>query len=324
MAEPVALHLPESHAHLMTDQDRALHEEWAAMSAEQMLAQPAQHHKVDLGHDNFTSYYLETAKGAERTEAVAVLVPYTHGYSPFMQMRVRLAQAMLDKPTNFMVFHNGKNAYSFDEKTPIKEAMAEGVAIAAINAGVEKLHVLGGSQGAMIGGALLRFLPDNFDITDSGVSLHDAPNVVWREAGQLSKDFKKPGIAPLNKAINDSGLPALSKVQHSRGGFDVPGQLLGFGRFWVNSHGKQNARLQEAMTKADFVADVALDPRQPKRLDIIRNEKSLICTDELTRDIVRILHDTNGEIVDVVSEYGHEGADNIVLHALLARRAIQG
>jgi hypothetical protein len=325
MAQAPELWLPPSHEHLMTDQDRAIHEEWAAIAYKDVINGMGTPQVVELSNGDSISVVDKRLKNDEPKEALAVVLPFNNGYTPSNDMRAGFEQAILDAPMRTLIFPTDLASLDVRGEGSVRHRMARNLVEATRRMGVEKLHISGFSMGAMLGAAMMPDMPSNFDVSGVGIFLGDTPNETSRSEDQLEDDFTKGGLRNFNKAINDSGLPALSRAQHARGGLDLPQQLFGFARFARSGHKPFNALLHGAMASSGFASDITVADHvwrgavgeQPNPL-IIRMAKSLICKDDLDQEMERI-----GYEVDVVSDYGHEGGDNIVLHGLLGREAIR-
>lgn len=324
MSKPqTELYLPGSYAEQLTDRDRMVHEVWQQSSLRTIEDwMPKDGTFTELADGRTIGHVELNPEGLSRDEAVALLFPFGNGYGPSMAIRTGIMRDMLDEPLPVLMYPNntiGQDWYDLYDEIPADVSLAESIVESAAKNGVKKLHVITYSQGATIGGRMLHLMENNFDIEDTGVMLGDAPNVVMgRTSKQIGKDFKAGGIKTLNKAINDSAIPALSEAQHARGGLDGIRQLAGFAMFGLGATSFNNKRLRASMAFDGFATDIVTAQQGPNNLLIVRMEDSLICTDELDAALEQTDHE-----VEVVPGYGHEGGDNIVLHALLARKAIR-
>jgi hypothetical protein len=327
MAKAPELFIPHPYDEMMTDHDHALIEAWQDTSVQDIVDDIASQEEVHLEMANGSTIgYVDLRHPDEEdeTEAIAFMLPFAHSVSPAMYIRAAVMQDMLDNK-RVLIFPNNtvnKTWYDVDSThAPAAEAVAHNAVEAAARAGIGKLHVVGGSQGATVGGRMLRYLPRNFDVSDSGAMLAEAPDVVaGRSSKELGKDFKKGGVKTLNTAINDSGIPVLSEVQKVRGGMDSARQLGIFLRYAKDTVLPINKQLREDMT-GDFVRSIAAAEKLPARTVIVRMAASLICTQEMD-SALSLVNNFFGNSVEVIERYGHEGLDNVVLHALLARKAV--
>ena len=327
MAQTPELWLPASHEFFMTDADRAIHEEWAALTRQDVLDAMVEPEVVELVNGDSLTVIDKRVEGDNSTEAIAKILPFNNGYTPWKDIEVGFQQAVLDTPTRTLIFPMDVGSLDIHDSFGVKEDIAKGIIEVAVRKGVKKLHVSGYSMGAMLGAAMMDDMPEHFDVSGAGVFLGDAPNVVAaRTPDQLATAFQKGGLGNFNKAVNDSGLPVLSRVQRSRGGLDYLPQVLGFARFARSSGKPVNQALRQTMATDQFPVEVArgraawqeaTDVR-PNPL-VVRMAKSLICLEGLDFRLMNM----SGQRVEVVDDYGHEGGDNIVLSALLGRQAIR-
>lgn len=319
MSKSPQLRLPESHAHLMTDSDYEVHDRWAARSLDDVISDMGVSTTKELSNSLPVSYIDTIPKEADPTEAVAWLYPFGNGYSPAMDMRTKFAMDLLKKPMRSLQFPNGESFFDTEGIKSPGIVMAASVLEVAASAGVEKLHIVGASQGAMVGGHILSQLGFYFDINEAGAFLAEPPNITVRTPSELSTAFRKGGLRALNRAINNSGVPALSQAQASRGLYDLPRQMIGMTAFGFKSGTEMNRHLKADMAKNSFVQDMYRFNGRPERTVVARMADSLICLASLDDQLAM-----KGQTVEVVDGYGHEGPDNIVLNGLLARKAILG
>lgn len=326
MSTTPELYLPTEQASLMTPRDYRIAMEWAAPettleSVMDFMGTPSYLDLADGTQQGYVDRNLHLQE--DDKEAVALMLPFANGYGPSMDIRASVMQDVLQNRRVLVFPNNTKDQEWYAATENTAESLAQNAVAVVDSLGIEKLHVVGYSQGATIGALMLKHMPDRFDVSDSGVMLGEAPNVVkGREAKALSRAFTKGGTKPLNKAINDSGIPALSEAQHARGGIDSVRQLAMFAAFGLGTNKAVNKQLRESMTGDSFVSNILEADQLPARLKIVRMAGSLICTDELDGAISA--SPINNSSLTVVNGYGHEGGDNVILHGLLARQAVEG
>jgi len=325
------LWLPPGYEARLSDHERDVHEAAAQMSLADCMEENIERSVTDLANGKQMGMVdLRHDEEADTSEALVMPLPYANGFGPAMRIRARYIQAAMDIPRRMLVFPNNTLTETWYDLDPAQEAsidLADGILETLAKNGIKKAHIIGFSQAAMVGAKMLYRSSGDIDFT--GSILGDAPNVDWRTEKELQKDFTRGGIAPLNKAINDSGLPALSEAQHSRGGFDGVRQLLGFAKFVAGGKLRQaNRALHSSMADNDFVTDLEfaqLAGMDLSSLQLFRFAESLIATDELDHQYV--LAKMAGRLsakFEVVPGYGHEGFDNVPLAAHKSRKAIEG
>jgi hypothetical protein len=156
--------------------------------------------------------------------------------------------------------------------------------------------------------------------------LMEPPNVAKRTPAAVQKAFTATSLAGLNKAINDSNIPVLSEVQHSRGGADRLRQLKMFYDFWRTTRLPINQSVKAGFTRNSFAGEVmaALDTDKNLRVSIGRAEDSQITpSDSLT---IFEHHQCYGDRLNVmrpVEGYGHEAGDDIAAYAMLGRLTLE-
>lgn len=325
------LWLPPGYEERLSDHERSVHEAAAQMSLADYMEEEIERSVTDLANGTQMGMVdLRHDQEADSSEALVMPLPYANGFSPAMRIRAKYIQAAMDTPRRMLVFPNNtltENWYKLDPEQEASIDLADSIIETLVKNGIKKAHIIGFSEAAMIGGKMLYRSRGDVDFTDS--IFGDPPNADWRTPKELQKDFTGGGIAPLNKAVNDSGLPALSEAQRSRGGFDTPRQLVGFVKFGAGGKlRKANRELHSDMAGNDFITDLEFAQyagQDLRSLQIFRFAESLIATDELDHQYV--LAKMAGRLsakFEVVPGYGHEGFDNVPWAAHLSRKAIEG
>lgn len=348
-AEVMQPNLPANYQELFTDRDAQVHEDLARTSLEQFTQQmemaPVRTINFDKDH-KISLVDIRSDKESNSAEAIIIPLPFGNGYSPAMYIRALTIQSLLNQPKRILMFPNNdtKNAWHkmpseetlaqqiTEENNPLSfstgQMLAETIIRATDRMGVGQADIAGYSQGATLGADLLVRATNYLDITSA--MLGDPANIQPRSAKQLQKDFQGNGfeaLNALNQAINDSAIPALTEAQYSGPGFIARAKQLGaLTRFGISSKSSINKELHLNMTAGDFVDNISIAERRdnlpdPRHILIARMATSLVCTPQLDS---RLEQSGLSEYLEVIEGYGHEGGDNVILHALMARKAIEG
>lgn len=331
MSKAPELWLTQQYAHLMTAADYELHDELAVMSLSEMMDDVTDRLATgtfQLGDEGYLRLHeMRAADEATSKQAALLFLPYGNGFSPGMRVRSAVYQRFFPEGMRLLVVGNntlGETAYDLPQEGNAAQQLARKTMHAVARLGIEKVHVIGESQGAMVGAFLLDVARDELEV--ASFSLKDAPNTVERTEKQLLKDFQGDGLdalRALNIAISHAGLPALVRAQRSGGGLDAVPQAIGMARFGLGSLRATNKRMHAAMTERSFVD--ALRSANAAEFgahgQVVRYGESLVCTDEIYTDLGAAgLRD----LLTEVRYYGHEGTDQVILNALLNRRAMTG
>lgn len=331
--------IPHEFAAYHDDHMRAAHERVAALSIDDMHAY-LQDHPVKLPIDDDTAGFVDLRPKDDHDEKSALVVPlpYANDWGVNMATRTRLLQESLPEAMRVVVFPNNvvgeRRLYTMSRENRDElrrkgsfEWLAKKQMRSLEDAGVERVHYFGYSQGASVGAAALRAGTRDgaWDIGNSG--LFEAPNSVERTAWQLRRDFMS---APnFNNAVNESAIPLLSEEQRSRGGLDVPLQALRFGRFGASALLGVNRSIQAAFGQARFIDDIEIASHRMSEsgesmLTVGAGVKSRIMPAAALEKLDEFRGSAPALRVMRVDGYGHELGDNIVAHALLARAALSG
>ncbi|MFO0920507.1 MAG: hypothetical protein U0451_02435 [Candidatus Saccharimonadales bacterium] len=266
-------------------------------------------------------------------KAVLNLFPFGNEYTPAMHIRAKLLQETLPEDTRLLLFPNNTDErfYSFNRlgQNDAIDELGNMVLAACTRLGVEEVSVVGYSQGASVGASILR-QAYNYDIDTKAAYLGDPADVVNRTPKELKKAFVAGGlsaISALNRAINDSGIPALTEAQLSGGGIDRVRQLIRFAGLNKVAKVHENELLHESMARDSFVDNIVVAVHDVegtidrRDVSVVRMGDSLVCTEDLEQDM-----ESKGltESLTVVEGYGHEGGDNVLDSAVRASQVIAG
>lgn len=304
--------------------------------SEIMADMPTVSYPYQLNRKEPNAGYAEfTPQGVDydRTRGVVIGAPFGNDFNEFMGIRFKLLAESLPEPLRVIIFPNPTVDESAFNLNPVElETVTSGHFRPIIERrfrtlatlGIEKPHFLGYSQDAALGATAIRLavLGGHFEVGASG--LFEWPNGVARTAKELKKAFIKTGLGNLNRAINESAIPALSEAQLSRGGFDTPRQLLRFAQGNKNAKLPVNKALHQGMATNFFSDELSIALRHDSQIPLLLGSGALskITTLE-ARNYIKtdpVLSEQADEIV--VSGYGHELGDNVVAHTLLGLLAL--
>jgi pimeloyl-ACP methyl ester carboxylesterase len=322
------LWLPEDYNPLYTPLDAEIHEVLATRSLANFLTSKPEMRHVDLADGTQMGYYDLPAIQEEDAEGSATatveLFSFANGYGPGLHVLTEIKRAFLPRDRRTLVFPN--NAYEFTDPQkayPIP-ALAGKVVETLVKVGVEDVTYDGYSQGALVAAAALNKSRSNLEVL--GAVLGDPPIKADRSAEQIKKDFMGDNpiasIKALFKAVNDSGIPALTDAQNARWR-RLPQWLRGGMAYQKAAKSEPNYLLHQAMAGDPLTAHIEAgkDVVPARNLVIVRMAAGLICSSELDE---RMAEQGLATSVHLIKEYGHEGGDNAVLRALLLRQAIMG
>jgi hypothetical protein len=183
---------------------------------------------------------------------------------------------------------------------------------------------MGYSQGAAVGAAALR-MAARYGLWKLGNSgLFEAPNCFNRTPLQLVRDFM--ATQHFSRTVRESAIPLLSEVQHTRGGLDALVQVIGAIELGVSTCGVENRVIRAALGKDQFIDDVeaAAGVIKDATVTVGAGLKSRIMPPAILDKLNECAQDLPQLRVLGIAGYGHEMADNIVAHTLLARAALAG
>lgn len=320
------LNLPEQFVPYFTDEDKQIQLELAETPLIQYSSERPNPIEIELSKTD--SIYAIDLRGENENEGEAVVLfnPWANAYSSAMHIRAKVLQEYLHGP-RVIVFPNnniGAKYYEFDEIEAASAivGLAKKASRAIVKLGIEETMFNGASQGASVGAATIVESRDKFNVF--GATLVDPPNVIARTSKQLGKDFTKSGYKDLNKAINDSGIPALTKAQRSGGGFNQLIQFANFAKFGLGGMSKENKALREAMAGHDFTVHLNEAKEEgllPESLVIVRMAASLICAKEIEQQLHFI--GLSDKFVKIPNR-GHGYGDHLPVNGLVSRIAFTG
>lgn len=321
------------------DHAREAYARLASMSLDQVIeAMPPSH---DPTPESVRYVDLIPGMDYDPKRAIAFTTPYTNGWRPHIAIRAMALQGMLPEPTRVIVFPDNRLFETAYDLTNEELAQVDGGDFGPIAdkqaftldnlLGIEEVHVVGGSEGASVGAAFLRrnAVSDRFKQGSSG--LFEPPNCEKREndVKGLERAFFETKLRDLNVAIRDSAIPALTEAQRANGGVQNINQSLRIGwDYLVSKKNKTMRAVKSGMATDTFASDLheIRNSHQDFSVTIAGGSDSAIFRREV-QDHFRRLFATQSRIqTDFVTIQGekHTMMDNVVLHALLGRRAVIG
>ncbi len=318
------------------DHAREAHEDLAAQSLDQVVkSMPEAKYS---GYEGARYVELSPMEDHDRESAVVLTLPYTNGWKPSMAIRAMALQNILPEPTRLIVFPDNTSsqtayALSDDQRTDVANGHFDPIADKQAHVldylKIERLNVIGYSFGASVGAAALRLAAENsrFELGNSG--LFEPPNCLTRKIRELEGAFFSTKLKDLNRAINDSAIPALTDAQRAGGGINNILQTARITKDWIISWSAMTMRsVKRGMASSTLNTDVAAatGANQDFKLTIGGGGDSRIFPIEMQDFFRYTLANQDNSRVSVVSLEGqnHSMGDNVVLHALLARMAIAG
>ncbi len=274
---------------------------------------------------------LRPEEDHDSDKVVVLPLPFANGWAPHMALRARLLQRCMDEPMRIIVLPNDRKSYHLtsEENSYVAGGNFEPLATKQLNTlqllKVEQVSYVGYSQGATLGASALRLaaLRDQFILGSSG--LFEPPNIIERKPRKLQRQFIDSG-KNLNTAVNDANIAALSETQHSRGGFDSVIKNLGLLPFVLKTQSATNRAIHKGFSHPYFSNDVsaALKRNRDMHLMVVAGEESSITPADSIRTLVSSVSEGSRSRLTTrfVEGYGHEMGDNIVVHALLGRLAL--
>lgn len=322
-------YLPASLEAQVDDNIRTAHEKLAAMSLDDIEKRMPQ--AVDPDMTLGSAGYVDLSpKEAEQRMVIAMPFPFGNGWAKHMAIRAFMSQDSLNEPTRFILFPNDKDSYNLspEQLEQLKAGDFNPIALAQLASlgrlGIEKVHYVGYSQGATVGAAALKLAAKHgmFELGANG--LFEPANVADTTTGDLRGRFMKSGKG-LNKAVNDSAIPALSEVQHTRGGIDEIRKNLGFISVGINSLSAVSKAIHRGFTHPYFLRDLgeAIKSDEDIKVLVAGAYDSLITPAEFMADVQELSWETPQLSARIVEGYGHELGDNVVAHAILGKLSLQ-
>lgn len=266
-------------------------------------------------------------------DALVVALPFASGWAVNRYLRARMAHALAAPDKRLIILPGASIGQESIELTNSNtELVANGdiSPIAEMDArllsslGISSVALVGYSFGAMRVANSASVIGQSAEVTNIGV--FDPPNAVERTPKQLQKDFQKSRLGDFVDAVRDADIPALSAdfgITESTKQIS-PRVLKDVVRFGLSSLTGVNPALRRAMASDSLTSDVsdALDVAQSVLL--VNAEQSAILPTESAKEVAQELKRRKGfSHVEVAGKYGHEMGDNILVHGLLAKFALQ-
>lgn len=265
---------------------------------------------------------------AEEKHAVLVGYPFANDHQPHMQLRLDLAQRSLEEPIRFIGLPNnavGNHYYNAEAVDTADIDSGDFAPLANLigrmihRQGIERVDLLGYSQGASLFASLIKANRLNGYFNIRSAMLGDPPNVMDRTKMRLIRDFSSTGTGPFEKAVRDSALETLEDAQAIRFALQKPRQILGLAKFGLSLTLPENYAILGGMSQDRFVDDMSSAVGVEQGV-VAHAEHSLIAP----KSVMAAATFPDQFKTFEIKGYGHEAADNIATHALLAKMAIEG
>ncbi len=255
-----------------------------------------------------------------------------------MAIRFLHLQTSMPEPTRFIIFPNNglkDTAYSLSKQERAKITETGDFSPIAVQEmrtldylRVTDVRRADFSHGAAVGAAMLRMASKgHYNLGPSVFT--EAPNAIARTNKEISKAFTGDGVKPLNKAINDSAIPAFSEAQRARGGaVDTLRQLGRFANFGLAVYGRaENRAIGSGYKLPCFIGDVEIALLNNPELKVlfVAGLKSKIMN-QAARLRVEELHERFPTRTDClgVAGYGHEVGNNVAAYTIIAKLGLSG
>lgn len=319
---------------------REVHSQWQAKSAEDLLASMPEPQVVDLSDGTQARCWVMEPDGDyDERSVLAQSLPHAQGLKPTMFSRTKLAQDLLDKPRLSVVFPNSTKkepAYTLTAEQQVRVANGD------VSPVIEKrlrvleklgfatglLAITGFSDGGQKAAAMAAKASEHYEVEAVGV--FEPPNVMERSAKELRKAFTDGGLKPLQKAVRDSAIPAHSDLFFRKyRGILWPAHYLGeFASFGLAQGIPENKANQQSFCHdnlSEDLLDIRVNQVAARLLLANMRDGKIAPTDQMKRIQAESVPWMAGSSPDLVtvSGYGHEGGDNILVHGLLVRLALQ-
>jgi hypothetical protein len=322
--------IPDEFLHQAWEQDELLqeaHAKLAALSLENFwTSMPGVTGPADRSRSAVVD--LLPAETADPTTAIAIDFKWENGWRPGTAYGPALLQNSLEVPTRVLVFPHGRGAYTLarEELEDVRSGNFDPIAIrrlrTAEDLGVERIRFISTSEGATVGAAALKLLAVNGSMEADFAALIEPANTFGCTPDEKEKAVKAGGLRNLNRARNDSAIPALTEVEHSRGGVDTIRQLISFAPMLFPSRAGKAAH--HGFTYPNFQRDLgmALDRNEGLHALVVGAADSRIYPPDARKAVRQHLSEYDNAAFYEVEGYGHKLTDNVIVHALLGKMAL--
>jgi pimeloyl-ACP methyl ester carboxylesterase len=255
-----------------------------------------------------------------------------------MTIRHTFLQRSMDRPTKIIAFpHSTSQApYVYSLALEEQDILASGTMDPLTDKylqtlehlGIERVRVVGDSVGSTIGAQFIERAAETSDIAVGHSVLFEPVNVLPRTTAELKDNVKRGGLKPFLNAVNESGIPVYSQVQHTRGILDYPALLHMFLNFSLNAARPESKALIKGLRGDVFPweATVAMMSYTDMQLVIAGGETSLM----FPRPVAVVLRNQlRSGFPGRMSMYtakgrGHEVANHLPTFVLVAKAALEG
>ena len=251
------LWLPPGTTDLLGDADLARHEEFAAIPYEKFATELDEIELQTHGNNSDTKiqHALLRAKDGGDTRLILPL-PFANGLSIGNYIMARYLQHMSGDQMDVDIFPN--QAYGYPEyywfarglQGDALRRLAQLVLCETASQGVDEIIVAGKSQAADVGAAMYGENQDMLEI--KGALLCDPATGISRPRPSLLVAMMRTGVDNFTKAVNDSGLPALSQALNTGSETSSIQQSLAQLNYARGTLLYENRELYDALCKQSF------------------------------------------------------------------------
>jgi hypothetical protein len=327
---PDAPVIPDEFLWELWEQDELLqeaHAELAATSLEDFWTPlPGVTPPADRDHSAVVDLLPDDA--ADPTTAIGVDFKWENDWRPGTAYGPVLLQNSLKVPTRVLAFPHGRSAYSLsgEEFEDVRNGNFDPIARrrlrTAEDLGIERIRFINTSEGATVGAAALKLLALNGSMEADFAALIEPANTFGCTPDEKEKAVKAGGLRNLNRARNDSAIPALTEVEHARGGVDTIRQLISFAPMLFPSRAGRAAH--HGFTYPNFQRDLGMAFERNEGLHalVVSAADSKIYPPWARKAVRQHLTEYGNAAFYDVEGYGHKLTDNVIVHALLGKMAL--
>ncbi|HET7673535.1 MAG TPA: hypothetical protein VFK11_03425 [Candidatus Saccharimonadales bacterium] len=302
---------------------------WGAMSVEDVLGQMPGERVIDLGERATSLVVVEPDKGVEVDEerTLTLGLPHKNGWSPQHFIRAKLLQQITAPNSRIIVFpddgfrHNTHRYTDSDiqkmnagNAMPIAETQMTALESVAGELGLRSILASGYSKAGR--SALGLAAAGSYILEVKKVNADETPSEEGRGFVRLGLDFMTSG-ADVSGAAKASNIPALHKIMR-------PGELnKDFVKFALTNANPGNLKDVRSMTgSADYLIRRAVRQIGPENVKIGYIEGSKLFDPNTVP--LELLGGIELEHYAGEGFFGHASGDNVVLHAAMANRGLNG
>lgn len=279
----------------------------------------------------------------DEQEAIVSLFPIANDLGPNMAARHIMLQHSLAKPTQIIAFpHNTQQEPHVYGLTDVERlTIASGTMDPLIERqlqtlaylGITRVSVIGDSVGSTIGAQFIQLAGTMDAMKMNKIKIDHAVffepvNVLRRTVNVLRRNMRQGGLHPFLNAVNESGVPVYSQVQHTRGGLDHLRLIRMLSSFSQNGKLPDNEALGEGLQNDSFAWDATGAMRRYPELDMVigRGGRSLMISQAIAMLLrSQLQSEFPGRTAMYTAEdRGHEMTNHLPTFVLVAKAALEG